>query len=331
MSGSLVRLVEAQRLTEAGRYQELLDFLEPAGGDVLNQSPTLALLYGSANARLGRDEHATTWVDVALDRAKEQGDRAVEARALNLHGAIALEAGRPEEAESFLMRGLDAARRQDDHATVGRCSNNLGIIADLNGEYSQALSWYRLALAAYQQAGLDRGVAETRHNLAMTLLAQGKYKEALGESDHAVKETDRLGDLSLQALALAGRAEIRVEAGDAAFGRREVEWALSKRREVGDVVGEAYDLRVLAMALAASGELQEAEVLLRGVIEKGEELSRPYLAATAGRELASLLAESGRLDEARQVAQEAQEHFELLGAQAEAAKLEELVEGLLRG
>ncbi len=322
----MIRLGEAQRLTEAGRYQELLDYLEPSSGEALDQSPTLALLCGSANARLGRDEEAAMWADLALDRAKQQGDLAVEARALNVRGAIALEAGRLEEAESFFTRGLDAAKRQDDHSTVGRCSNNLGIIADQRGDCGKAQSWYRLALAAYQQVGWDRGITETHHNLAMTHLAEGKFRDALTEADHAIHQADKLGDPSLGALALAGRAEIRVLEGDAAFGRSEIERALAKRREVGDVVGEAYDLRVLAMALAAGGYVQDAEELLRDVIERGAHLGRPHLAATAGRELANLLVLDGRLNEARQVASVARDLFEQLGAEADVSKLTTIVE-----
>lgn len=327
MSSSLARLAEAQRLTEAGRYQALLDYLGPESEGMLDRSPTLALLYGSANARLGRDAEATRWVDVALERAREMGDRAVEARALNLRGAIALEAGRLEEAVELFMRALEKSRRQDDHATVGRCSNNLGIIADQQGQFGQAVSWYQLALAAYQQADLERGIAETHHNLAMTYFAEGRYKQALAEADHAVREADRLGDGALCALTFSGRAEIRVLDGDAAFARREIERALRKHRDVGDVVGEAQDLRILAMALAADGETEEAVELLRDVIERAEGLGRPHLAATAGRELAHLLDRSGCLAEARAAAQAARERFERLGAHAEADKLAELASG----
>ncbi len=322
----MIRLGQAQSLADAGRYQELLDYLEPARSEALLGSPTLALLCGSANARLGRDVEATTWVDLALERAKQQGDLAVEARALNIRGAIALEAGRLEEAESFFTRGLDSAKRQDDHSTVGRCSNNLGIIADQRGDYGKAQSWYRLALAAYQQAGWDRGITETYHNLAMTHLAEGKYRDALTEADHAIQQADKLGDPSLSALALAGRAEIRVLEGDAAFGRSEIERALTKRRDVGDVVGEAYDLRVLAMAMAAAGFVQDAEETLRDVIERGVRLNRPHLAATAGRELANLLVLDGRLTEARQVASVARDRFVQLGAEADVLKLTTIVE-----
>ncbi len=316
--------MKARQLAESGRYQDLLGYLRSQEGDALERSPTLALLYASAQARLGQDAEARSWVNLALTRAGEQGDRPVEARALNLQGAIALEAGRLDEASRGFMRGLDVAKQADDSSTVGRCSNNLGIIADQQGEYGRALSWYRLALAAYQQAGLDRGITETHHNLAMTHLAEGDYDRALEEADHAVEAADRLGDRALYALALSGRAEIRVLAGDEAFGRREVERALNVHRELGDVVGEAQDLRILSMAMAESGEVGEAENLLRDVIGRAESLGRPHLAATAGRELAGVLQRLGQSEEARQVARTARQHFEQLGALAEARKLDEL-------
>ncbi len=324
MRNSLAQLTQAQRLSEAGHHQDLLDYLAPHEGELLHRSPTLALLYGSAHARLGRDVQAARWANAALKGARERGDRAVEARALNLLGAIALEAGRLEEAANCFMRGLAAAKHQSDNATVGRCSNNLGIIADQQGKYQQALSWYLLALAAYQQAGLDRGIAETHHNLAMTYLAEGDDKRALEQANHAVGEADRLGDTALCALALSGRAEIRALGGDAEFARREVERALKAHREAGDVVGEAQDLRILALARAGAGAAQQAETQLRDVIDRAESLGRPHLAATAGLDLARVLKNAGRPKEARKAAEVARSHFQRLGAVAQVKKLEEL-------
>lgn len=322
---SLGILTEAQRLAEKGHYQGLLEYLAPHEDDALERSPTLALLYGSAHARLGQDSRAVGWSEIALQLARDKGDRGIEARALNLLGAIALESGRLEEAATYFMRSLAVAEHSEDHATVGRCSNNLGIVSDQQGDYAKAVSWYRLALAAYQQAGLERGIVETHHNLAMTYLAEADYERALEEADRAVREADNLGDAALFALTLSGRAEIRVYDGDAAFARGEVERALFTHREIGDVVGEAQDLRILAMALEGVGEVAESESLLRDVISRAETLGRPHLAATAGRELAHLLLRTGRPGEARDAALAAKARFEQLGALAEASKLEQLV------
>ncbi len=324
MRKSLAILAEAQRLAGTGCYQALLDFLTPHR-EALKNSPTLALLSGSAHARLGQDSEATTWGSAALELARQQGDRSIEVRALNLLGAIALESGRMHDAASYFMRALAAAKSSEDHANVGRCSNNLGIVADQRGDYVRALSWYRLALAAYQQAGLERGIVETLHNSAMTHLAKGDHDRALEEADKAVREADKLGDNALYALTLSGRAEIHVLKGDAAFACSEVERALAAHRQLGDVVGEAQDLRILAMVKDAIGQTPEAEQLLREVIERADSLRRPHLAATAGCELAELLEREGRGDEARDAARRAYSLFAQLGALAEADKLHALV------
>lgn len=327
MGISLTQLTEAERLAASGQYQALLEYLAPSAS-VLEASPTLSLLFASANARLGKDDDAAHWAETALIRAREHADRAIEARALNLRGAIALEGGDLDEAANFFMRALLEARLLDDHTTLGRCSNNLGIVADQRASYEQAMSWYRLALAAYQQAGYERGLVETQHNLAMTHLARRDYRGALDEEDRAVEAADQLEDLALYALTLSGRAEIRVLGGDPAFGRGEAGRALQLHRQLGDVVGEAQDLRILALADADLGDEEIAEETLRDVIERAGHLGRPHLAAMAGRDLANLLERQGRFREAHGAARSARARFQQLGAALEVQKVDEMLHRL---
>src|SRR2546430_11869182 len=62
-------------------------------------------------------------------RARVLRDRALEVRALNVCGAIALERGGLTDATFFFTRAQEEATQDNDMATVGRCANNLGIIA----------------------------------------------------------------------------------------------------------------------------------------------------------------------------------------------------------
>ncbi len=318
-------LKTVQQLAEAGRHSAVVDFLNGLPAEDVAKSPTLALLFGSASARLGRDELAQKWVGIALARARARGDRPVEARALNLSGAIAFDMGRIDEAAQYFTQGLAEAEREDDSATVGRCSNNLGIIASLRGDHGRAVGSYTLALAAFQQAGLHAGVAETLHNLAIAYRDQGELEQAVQAADRAVHEATEAGDLRLVALTQGGRAEIRLLAGDAAVARREVEHAIATHREVGDIMGEAEDLRVLGCALAALGNEGEAERTLRNVIERAEAFGRPLLAALAERDLARLfLTKPAREEEASDLARRARTRFIKLGAQAEVRSLDQL-------
>jgi hypothetical protein len=113
--------------------------------------------------------------------------------------------------------------------------------------------------------------------------------------------------------------------GDAQFARREIERVLETRRELGDVIQEAEDLRVLAGALAAMEQTADAARMLCDVIERAEEHGRPLLAAQAERDLAWLLHRAGRPSESTEAARKARVRFNQLRAEAEAKKLEELL------
>jgi tetratricopeptide (TPR) repeat protein len=325
---SLMTLNAVQKLADSGRHAAVVEYLSGLPAEELTGSPTLAFLFGSAQARLGRDDLAKRWAQVAYERARERADRTVGARALNLSGAIAFEEGRIEEAVKYFTRALAEAERERDRATVGRCSNNLGIIASLRGDYGRAVGWFTMALAAFQQAGLRAGVAETLHNLALTYRDQGDLEKALETAHRAVAEASEAGDLRLLALTQGGRAEIRLLAGEAELARREIELALATRRQVGDVVGEAEDLRVLGSVLAELGDTAEGERLLRSVIERAEGFDRPLLAAQAERDLARLYRRLGRNGEAAEFIRRARVRFEQLGAEVEVRRLDEVTASL---
>jgi tetratricopeptide (TPR) repeat protein len=324
MRGSLEHLNEARRLAETGHHAAVVDLLGRQPPDELSGSPTLALLYGTAQARLGREVEGTRWISVALDRSRERGDRSIESRALNACGAIALVSGRVDEAAQYFTQALATARRDGDHATVGRCSNNLGIINSLRGLYAQAIGSHTMAIAAFQQAGLRRGVAESHHNLAITYAEQGDLQRALEETNRAVEEARATGNRGLSAMTQRGRAEVRMILGELKIAEREIQAALQIHQELNDVVEEAQDLRIVAALERESGDTVEAERLLRDVIGRAEFQGRPQLVAEASRDLAHLLLDTGRGSEAQDIARAARCMFDRLGAIAEVRKIDEV-------
>src|SRR5881396_3342046 len=170
MDTSSLVVDKAQQLAAAGRHSEVIACLGARAASDLDGSPDLALLYGTAHARLGRHDEGLRWLDAALEQARKGGERGVESRALNARGAMSLVSGRIDEAADYCTRALMLASLDGDLATVGRCSHNLGI-------------------TYWQQGVLDR---------------------ALAEADRAVAEADAAGDRALWALVLRGRAEIHI-------------------------------------------------------------------------------------------------------------------------
>src|SRR5881275_1707045 len=133
MQTSSILVDKAQQLAAAGRHTEVIAYLGARDASDLDASPDLALLYGTAQARLGRHDEGLRWLDVAVAQARKREEQAVERHALNARGALALVSGRIDEAADYFTQGLMAASRDGDMATTGRCSNNLGIISQLRG------------------------------------------------------------------------------------------------------------------------------------------------------------------------------------------------------
>jgi tetratricopeptide (TPR) repeat protein len=325
LHGSIAPLHMAQQLADAGHYAQLLTYLGERSQDELEQSPMLTLLCGIAHSRLGRLDLGQHWAVVAQLRARVLRDRPLEVRALNVCGAIALDRGGIDEAVYFFTRAQEEATQDNDLATVGRCSNNLGIIANMRGDYERAAGAYLRAITAYQKAGYARGVAESRHNLAIVYRAQGALDRALEVAEQAVHEAAELGDRQLEAQAVAGLAEVHVHRGRPEQAIREVASALDVHRALKDVVREAEDKRILALALARADQAPEAEALLREVIACATEHKRSWLVATAQRDLAHLLMRQGKVADATAEAQEARTTFERLGAWGELEQLDALL------
>lgn len=327
LRGSLAPLHVAQQYADAGKYAELLTYLEQRSKDELEESAMLTLLLGIAHSRLGRLEVGQQWAMVAQLRARSLKDRMMEVRALNVCGAIALERGGIDEATYFFTRAQEEATDDNDMATVGRCANNLGIIANMQGDYRRAVIAYTRAIAAYEQAHFARGVAEARHNLGIVCRAQGRLDRALEIATLAIEEATRLGDAQLTAQAVAGLAEIHVSRGEIEQAMSTADRAIAAHRELKDPVREAEDLRIMAGALALAGRHADAELMLRGVIERATEHGRPLLLAMAERDLAHLLIQTGEVASGKAAAQRARSSFQRLSARAEIDKLDDLLEG----
>ena len=326
LRGPLAPLHIAQQYADAGRYAELLTYLEQRSKDELEESAMLTLLFGIAHSRLGRLEVGQQWAMVAQLRARTLKDRMMEVRALNVCGAIALERGGIDEATYFFSRAQEEATDDNDMATVGRCANNLGIIANMQGDYKRAVIAYTRAIAAYEQAHFARGVAESRHNLGIVCREQGELNRALEIANQAVQDAERLGDRQLLAQAMSGRAEIHVARGESDLAKQEVERALAVHREMKDPVREAEDLRILAGAVAVSGQAQDAAAMLHDVIDRATQHGRPLLLASAERDLARILVKNGDRKSGKAAAQRARAIFQRLSARAEVDKLDALLE-----
>ncbi len=314
---------ELRQLVDAGRFREALDAhqrVEPA-----RRRPEGELLAATAATRLGDFSTSVTLAESALQHFRARADSDGRMRAMNLLGAVAFEQGRLEDAERCFGEALELARVVDDTRMAANASNNLASVAHLRNRPDLALSLYRTALLAYQRLGDRRGTAQTYHNLGLTFRQQRDWMDAEAAALQAVRHAEEVGEGSLMALAVMGRAEIHLDRGELDLARQELSRAERLCRETDDEVGLAEVARLRALLALREGKYAVAVDLAVA----GRDVAAKYGVLQLQAECASVAAVAllrlGRTEEAATRRQEATRLFERLGAEQLQANFEELL------
>src|SRR2546422_8274692 len=131
---------KARALAAAGHHAAVVEFLGGRERAELSDSPTLALLYGIAQARLGRHEQALQWLELALVQARRLGEPAVERHALSARGAFALVNGHLTESADFCTQALMAASPGGGHSPTRRPPHKPRVIPHLSCPHAATTS-----------------------------------------------------------------------------------------------------------------------------------------------------------------------------------------------
>src|SRR2546430_16923809 len=126
MHTSTVVVERARELAAAGHHAEVIEYLGAQKRSDLADSPTLALLYGTAQARLGCHDEGLRWLDLALEEARRREEPAVEGEGLHSGGAIAVGRGRVDEGGGYFPQAPQYPRRGGGIALSGRRVHKFG-------------------------------------------------------------------------------------------------------------------------------------------------------------------------------------------------------------
>ncbi|MFB9682073.1 AfsR/SARP family transcriptional regulator [Streptosporangium vulgare] len=159
--------------------------------------------------RLGDYERAEEHAHQALDTCEEVGERA---RALLTLGNVALRR-RDARAERYLKRALDLTRIGADTWGEAHVLGILALVLDRAGRAQEARRHLDLALALHRKVGNPAGEAMTLDHLGVVLRRQGELARARTRHERAAALYRELGNTTDEAAALNGLAEA---AGDPA-------------------------------------------------------------------------------------------------------------------
>ncbi|WP_013323458.1 CHAT domain-containing protein [Gloeothece verrucosa] len=277
-------LVIVRQLNNPQREVEILNFLGVAYGalgeylqqiNYLKQALTLAKtfseseleikalwLLGQAHFNLGDYAAAIKYQKNRLELARKIEDFSQQIEALNGLGDIYYQLDDYEQAVKFYEQGLAISKNQEKYEKVLETLNNLGNVARQKNDYDKAIDY------AQQSLDLARKIVNPYEEWKALISLGGTYKylgdkkaiEYLQQSLAITKKFPTRGQefLTLEYMGLAYRALGENEKAIEVYQK-----ALVQARAINDRPAKGTILSHLGSAYFESGNLQEAEKILR--------------------------------------------------------------------
>lgn len=261
-----------------GRSREALSYLEEAleGARESGNHNTESYVLnalGLVCRALGRFDDALRYLERALELARETGDRNSEGLVLVVLGTACRGMGRYADAVRYLERALVPARETGDRTSEGYVRVNLGDVFSAQGKHEAAVSSLEEGLALFAETGTRVSEGYALGILGGTLRALGRYDEALERLDQALAVSRETGGRVNEGVALKHRGDVHRELGQYEEAARHLAEALAIARECADRGVESRVLNSLGFLACARGEPDEAAGFFRDALEIAVETS----------------------------------------------------------
>lgn len=233
-----------------------------------------------------------------LARASDHTDVAYDA--VGAYGALLLNCGQVDNAIPLLKQGLRAARVFGNDPAVASALHLLGVAHTRLGSWTRAerylINSYRLA----QRAASIRVLVSIDLALCQVRRETGRFDDARTACQSALETSRTIGDRSIEIQALLEMAALRARQHGGGSGRNELEQALYIARMMQDPHGELSVSRELSAQLLHLGHVDDAAALLDRAYELALRINDTAQAALCLASTASMYADVGRLDQARE-------------------------------
>jgi tetratricopeptide (TPR) repeat protein len=289
---------------------------------------TLLNRIGRVLSRWGRWEEALDHLDRSREVYRELGDEQGQARALVGRGIVFHEQGDYDAAAAAYEEALEMARRIGDQQIVANAINSLAVLATIRGDFDGAVARYQTCLKIFEEAGYGLGMARAYHNLGMTHADRRDWNAAMECYERGFDIAQEHGLLDIMANIYLGRAEMMLELGDTSMVALCCARAMDIYRKTENRLGEADTYRLLGRLFTLRKRWSTAVGLFQDSIRLNEEYSNPLNLAETHRDLGKLHALRGHRTEAKASFKAALAGFRKLGARADVAAVERLIDAL---
>jgi CHAT domain-containing protein/tetratricopeptide (TPR) repeat protein len=276
-----------------GNYQEASDYYRKALRIYEAQSDRRSIALASFNlghayANLGNQRLALEQYRKSLEISKELGIQLGLAYNSDALGTVYESQGDYDLALFYYQQSLGLKEKAANQREVANTLMNIGVVYQEMMKPALAREYLDKALKVKETSGDKGGVAEIQYNYGLMLRQEGDYAGALEHDRTSIALGEDLGNKSVLADALTEMAR-------SYYAQKEYSHALEAGRRATEIARQIGAIGILwrstdvtALALAKSGQTEEARAMLAEAIAAVEELRNQ--AAGGEEERASFLA-----------------------------------------
>jgi predicted ATPase/class 3 adenylate cyclase len=214
------------------------------------------------------DNHAArSHFEASLASARQLNNLPRQAASLINLGALHYGIGDISSAKAYGEEALTIVKMIGDHASEAIILNNLGGIYYAVGDLETAYARHLEALTLSKMLRNRGSESLSAGNLSLVLCEQGKYREAIIYIETALRLDTEIGDRVGQAYNLTIRAKAQQGLTNFAAAIADHQQAIAIRREIGQEAGTMDNLAALATIALAQQKLPQAEAYVLDVLE----------------------------------------------------------------
>jgi tetratricopeptide (TPR) repeat protein/predicted Ser/Thr protein kinase len=230
---------------------------------------------GGALLRLSRHDEGLQLIEHARDIAKQCGDSAREAEAMNWQTLNYYNLGPPEPALELSEQVLEIQRKLKNDGAAARASGHVALFAHLAGQYSKAETYYKLQLENALEVGsrLIEGVSLGNHGRLLAYL--GDLERARKNLEASLTLNLELGDRRSEGYSFHRLGEVEEFAGNESRAEELYRSALDLRRKTGYERGITETLACFGRLCWHQRRLDDARSMLEEAVEIARSIDRP--------------------------------------------------------
>jgi transcriptional regulator with GAF, ATPase, and Fis domain/Flp pilus assembly protein TadD len=214
-------------------------------------------------------------------------------------GILLFDRGRYRAAQRASVLAYRLLRETTLNFDIGRAEMTLGWIALRTGSWSSSRDYFESAIATYRRADFQAGMASAYNSLALVHKNQCRYKEAARFLEQALRIAERAGLYQDSGTYLHNLAIVHDKMGEWDLAEEHYRRALQIYTETGFAPGKARSLICLGILRRKRRDYGTAENLLREALSLATERACRREVVLAREGLGDLLADLGRMEEAR--------------------------------